>query len=456
MKTGNIKSFKEKMGKEGLPKITHDIFEFYYTKLLKGETGLLPEHHINSVNELDSYNALDDTFYNFGNSVAAKSVIIKLNGGLGTSMGLSSAKSLLKVKNGYSFLDIIAKQAISSGIPLVLMNSFNTQKDSLEVLENYPKLKNKIPLDFLQGKIPKIHSETYEPADHPDNSNLEWCPPGHGEIYTALITSGMLDTLLKNNIEYAFISNSDNLGAVMDYKILGYFAKNKFPFLMEVADRTAADKKGGHLAKLKDGQFILRESAQCPEDDINEFQNIDKHKYFNTNNIWVNLKALREILEEKNNILGLPMIVNKKNVNPKDAGSTQVYQLETAMGSAISVFEGSTALAVPRTRFAPVKTTEDLLSVRSDNYILTDDYKVILNPERKLKPIVISLDPKYYKLVDEMTKRFKEIPSLVECEELKIKGDFAFGKNIKFIGKVELTNKNNYQIKIEDDEIIKG
>ncbi len=456
MKNGNIKLFKEKMSKEGLPQISHDIFEFYYTKLLKGETGLLPEDHIIPVNELDSYNSLDETFYNFGNSVAAKSVIIKLNGGLGTSMGLSSAKSLLEVKDGYSFLDIIAKQAISSGIPLVLMNSFNTQKDSLEVLKKYPQLKNKIPLDFIQGKIPKIHSETYEPASYPENPNLEWCPPGHGEIYTALITSGMLNTLLNNNIEYAFISNSDNLGAVMDYKILGYFAKNDFPFLMEVADRTAADRKGGHLAKLKEGQFILRESAQCPEEDIKEFQNIDKHKYFNTNNIWVNLKALKEILKKKNNILGLPMIVNKKTVNPKDAGSTKVYQLETAMGSAISVFEGSTALAVPRTRFAPVKTTDDLLAVRSDNYILTDDYKVILNPERKLKPLVISLDPKYYKLVDEMTKRFKGIPSLVECEELKIKGDFAFGKNIKFIGKVELTNKNNYQIKIEDNEIIKG
>jgi len=455
LKEGNIKSFKEKMSKEGLPKIAHDIFEFYYTKLLKGETGLLPEDYISSVNELDSFNSLDNKYYDFGNSVSSKSVIIKLNGGLGTSMGLSSAKSLLKVKNGYSFLDIIAHQAIASEIPLVLMNSFNTQKDSLEVLNKYPELKNKIPLDFLQSKIPKIHSETYEPAEYSDNPNLEWCPPGHGEIYTALLISGMLDILLENNIEYAFISNSDNLGAVMDYKILGYFAKNNFPFLMEVADRTASDKKGGHLAKLKDGQFILRESAQCPEEDKDEFQNIDKHKFFNTNNIWVNLKVLKEILEETNNILGLPMIVNQKNVNPKDSNSAKVYQLETAMGSAISVFKGATALAVPRTRFAPVKTTEDLLAVRSDNYILTDDFKVILNPERKLKPIVISLDPTYYKLVDDMTERFPEVPSLIECEELDIKGDYKFGKNVKLIGKVKLENKTKKQIKIEDNMVVK-
>jgi UTP--glucose-1-phosphate uridylyltransferase len=453
---GNIAPFKEKMQKEELPKIVHDTFEYYYNQLLGGETGLLPEEEIDAVEYLTNYNNLENEYINYGNSVSTKSVIIKLNGGLGTSMGLSSAKSLLKVKNGYSFLDIIAKQAIASKIPLVLMNSFNTQKDSLKVLKKYPELQNRIPLDFLQAKIPKINVNNHEPATHNENPNLEWCPPGHGEIYPALVTSGMLNILLENNIEYAFISNSDNLGAVMDFRILGYFAKNNFPFLMEVANRTAADKKGGHLAKLKNGQFILRESAQCPDEDINEFQNINKHKFFNTNNIWVNLKALKEILSEKDNILGLPMIVNKKTVNPKDANSDKVYQLETAMGSAISVFKGATALAVPRTRFAPVKTTEDLLSVRSDNYILTDDYKIIPNPERKLKPIVISLDSKYYKLVDDMTERFPEVPSLIECEDLKIIGDYSFGKNVKLIGKVELKNDNEHQIKIEDGKVVVG
>ncbi len=451
-----IKIFKSKMEHAKLHDIVHETFSYYFKKLLNGETGFLPEHQIDEVNSLTSYNELDNGFEEFGNSVLKKSVVIKLNGGLGTSMGLSAAKSLLNVKNNLSFLDIIAKQAISSGIPLVLMNSFNTQKDSLQVLAKYPELQNKIPLDFLQSKIPKIHAENFEPVEHSQNPALEWCPPGHGEIYTALVISGMLDTLLKNNIEYAFISNSDNLGAVIDYKILGYFAKNNFPFLMEVADRTEADKKGGHLAKLKNGQFILRESAQCPEEDINEFQNIDKHKYFNTNNIWVNLKSLKNILKEKNNILGLPMIVNKKTVNPKDSNSTKVFQLETAMGSAISVFEGATALAVPRTRFAPVKTTADLLSVRSDNYILTEDYKVIPNPERKLKPIVIDLDSKFYKLVDDMTERFPEAPSLIECEKLTVNGDFKFGRNIKLIGNIEFVNENNYQIFIDDGKVIRG
>lgn len=453
MNETHIELFKQKMKAEELPSVVLDTFEFYYNQLLAGENGMLSEDSIEAIDELAQYDNLKTT--NIGSKALHKTVVIKLNGGLGTSMGLSSAKSLLKVKNGFSFLDIIAKQAVASEIPLVLMNSYNTQNDSLEVLNKYPQLTNKLPLDFLQAKIPKINVSNFQPAEYSENANLEWCPPGHGEIYTALVTSGMLTKLLDQNIEYAFISNSDNLGAVLDEKILGYFAENKFPFLMEVASRTAADKKGGHLAKYLNGQLLLRESAQCPEEDLNEFQNISKHKYFNTNNIWVNLKSLKQILEEKNNILGLPMIVNKKTVNPKDSDSAQVYQLETAMGSAISVFNGATALAVPRTRFAPVKTTEDLLAVRSDNYILTDDFKVILNPKRKHKPLVVHLDSKYYKLVDDMTERFPEAPSLINCEELDIKGDFKFGENVKLIGNVSLENSTEKQIVINDNQVVK-
>lgn len=433
------------MNTENLPKIVIDTFEFYYEKLIKGETGLLPENDISEVQELPEYNSLNQNNEEFGKSVLDKSVLIKLNGGLGTSMGLSEAKSLLKIKDDFTFLDIIAKQVEASKIPLVLMNSFNTQEKSLELLKNYPALKSDIPLDFLQHKIPKISVSDFTPAEYKQNENQEWCPPGHGEIYTALVTSGMLEKLLGKGIEYAFISNSDNLGAVMDYKILGYFAENKLPFLMEVADRTEADKKGGHLAKLKDGQLVLRESAQCPKEDESNFQNVNKHKYFNTNNIWINLKQLKKVMEEKDNIIGLPMIVNKKNVNPKDSTSEKVFQLETAMGSAISIFKGAGALAVPRTRFAPVKTTEDLLAVRSDNYILTDDFKVILNPERKLKPLVINLDKKYYKLVDDLDERIPQAPSLVECESLTIKGNYKVERNVKFNGIIELENKSDIQ-----------
>ncbi len=455
--SNNFKLFRKKMQDENLPKVVIDTFEYYYKQLLKGETGYLPEYDIESIKDLPTYNNLDKEFEEYeeyGKSIINRSVFIKLNGGLGTSMGLSEAKSLLKVKNGLTFLDIIAKQSELSKIPLVLMNSFSTQKKSLELLNNFNGLKNNLSLDFLQHKIPKISTETFLPAEYSVNRTLEWCPPGHGEVYTALVTSGMLNKLLEQNIEFAFISNSDNLGAVMDYKILGYFAKNEFPFLMEVANRTEADKKGGHLARLNNGKLVLRESAQCKKEDESEFQNVAKHKFFNTNNIWVNLKVLKQILEQKNNILGLPMIVNKKTVDPRNPNSKSVFQLETAMGSAISVFENATALQVPRSRFAPVKTTEDLLAVRSDNYILTDDFRVIENPERKLKPLVISLDKRFYKLVDDLDERIRNVPSLVECEELKIEGDYKFGKNVKIVDKVTLKNNTDKQLSIEDDTIL--
>ncbi len=442
------------MEKENLPKIVLDTFEYYYSMLIKGETGLLPESSINAVESLPHYSELDEKYHSFGKEVLHKSIMLKLNGGLGTSMGLREAKSLLKVKDRFTFLDIIARQAIYSKVPLVLMNSFNTQEKSLQVLKKYPDLKNEIPFDFLQHKIPKISSETFKPVEFNHNTHFEWCPPGHGEIYTAMITSGILDILIKNGFEFAFISNSDNLGAIMDLTILGYFANNKFPFLMEVAKRTEADKKGGHLAKLPNGQLILREAAQCPEDDKKEFQNIMKHKYFNTNSIWINLKSLKTIMEENKNILGLPMIVNKKTVDPKDHKSENVFQLETAMGSAISVFKGASALTVPRERFAPVKTTNDLLAVRSDNYILNDDFSIITNPKRNLKPLVIKLDNHFYKNVDDLDKRFPYNISLLECENLIIKGDYLFGKNVEAKGNVTLENTSNHQIQIDDNSIL--
>lgn len=447
-------AFAQKMEKEGLPQVVTDTFEFYYKKLVEGETGMISENEILPVENLPNSDSFGEEFAKFGKSVLNKTILLKLNGGLGTSMGLSKAKSLLKVKNGLTFLDIIAKQAIKSEIPLVLMNSFNTSEDSLKALESYTELRGKIPLDFLQHKIPKINQEDFTIANCEKNPNLEWCPPGHGNIYTALVTSGMLDKLLEAGFEYAFVSNSDNLGAVMDKKILGYFAKNNFPFMMECADRTEADKKGGHLAKYPNGQLILRESAQCPKEDSGEFQNVVKHKYFNTNSLWIHLPSIKKIMSENNNVLELPMIRNSKTVDPKDSTSTPVYQLETAMGSAIALIENSTAIRVPRTRFAPVKTTNDLLAVRSDAYVLTENFEVVGNPERKLGQVLVDLDSKYFKLINEMEKRISYTPSLLECEKLTVEGDVKFGKNVVVKGKVEIKNDEENQLVIENNSVL--
>ena len=447
--------FAQKMAKEKLPDIAIKTFAYYYRQLLAGQTGLIAESDIRPVDSLPDAETFGPELAAAGEAALPKTALIKLNGGLGTSMGLEQAKSLLIVKNGLSFLDIIAQQAIRAGVPLVLMDSFATQADSLAALAKYPALRRNIPLDFLQHKIPKINQATLKPVEWPRNPAREWCPPGHGDIYTALLTSGMLDALLDAGYRYAFVSNADNLGAVISPAILGYFAQNNLPFMMEAANRSEADKKGGHLAQLPNGQLILRESAQCPPQDADYFQDISRHKFFNTNNLWLNLPALKSKLAEKDNILKLAMIRNAKTVDPRDPASTPVYQLETAMGAAIAVFPRAQAIRVPRARFAPVKTTNDLLGVRSDAYILTDDFRVTPNPARKLGAPVINLDPRCYKLINQLEARFPAgAPSLLNCESLVVKGDIKFGANITLKGKVELVNPNDKQIALKDGAVI--
>ncbi|MEM7344517.1 MAG: UTP--glucose-1-phosphate uridylyltransferase [Chloroflexota bacterium] len=448
--------FAQRMQAEGLPDIVIQTFQHYYEQLVAGNTGLIKEQEIQPVEALPDADQFSEAERAEGQAALPQTILLKLNGGLGTGMGLNKAKSLLTVKADHTFLDIIAQQAQAIGIPLVLMNSFATQKDSLAALAAYTALKGDVPLDFLQHKIPKITQADLTPAEWSQDPALEWCPPGHGDIYTALVTSGLLDTLLEKGYRYAFVSNADNLGAVIDTAILGYFVSEGLPFMMEVADRTAADRKGGHLARRHtDGQLILRESAQCPPEDVHLFQDITRHKYFNTNNLWLNLAALKELLTEKQGILGLPMIRNGKTVDPRDRSSTPVYQLETAMGSALAIFKGAGAIRVPRTRFAPVKTCDDLLAVRSDAYSLTDDFRVVANPERTLGQVVVSLDSNYYKLVDDLEARFPQgAPSLLACEQLTVKGDVRFGRNVRVKGSVEIINNEGEQQVIDDDTVL--
>jgi UTP--glucose-1-phosphate uridylyltransferase len=378
---------------------------------------------------------------------------------------MTRAKSLLEAKDGLSFLDVTARQVLEvrnrSGarLPLVLMNSFYTRDDSLAALERYPDLPADVPLDFVQGKVPKIGADDLEPVSWPDDPDLEWAPPGHGDLYTALVTSGMLEQLLERGYEYAFVANADNLGATLDERILGWFAREELPFLMEVADRTEADRKGGHLARRRDGGgLVLREIAQTPDEDADAFQDIGRHRYFNTNTLWVNLHALARLMDERDGVLGLPMIVNRKTVDPGDPSSPKVIQLETAMGAAIDVFEGAAAVRVPRDRFAPVKTTNDLLVVRSDVYVLTDDARVAVAAQRRGKALpLVDLDGDYFKLLRDFDARFPAgPPSLVECERLTVKGDVLFGARVKVRGSVEVEQEGDEQLRIDDGAELSG
>ena len=446
--------FHERMAAEQLPEIFIRNFAHYYEKLVAGDDGMIPEDNIVPVDTLADADALPAALESVGRETVSRTVIIKLNGGLGTGMGLTGPKSLLKVKDGLSFLDIIARQAIGIGSPLILMNSFATDGASLEVLARYPALQHELPPSFLQHKEPKVSAVDFSPACYPEDRDLEWCPPGHGDLYIALATSGMLDDLLELGFEYAFISNADNLGAVLDFGILGYMVDRRLPFLMEVADRTPADRKGGHLAQRADGRLILREIAQCPAGDMAAFQDIGRHRYFNTNNLWLHLPTLQSILIERDYRLGLPMIRNRKTIDPRDPDSMPVYQLETAMGSAIEVFEGAAAIRVPRTRFAPVKKTEDLLAVRSDAYVLTPDNRVMLAPERNGTPPNVELVGDGYRFVSDLDVRFPfGAPSLRFCDRLVVEGEFRFGRGIILRGDVRFRNTND-KCKIVPDGLV--
>jgi UTP--glucose-1-phosphate uridylyltransferase len=460
----SFQPFKNKMVSSGIPSLCISTFRSHYTKLFTGETGMITRNDISPVaNVPDLENIVNCE--EKGRTALNKAVMIKLNGGLGTSMGMAGPKSLLHIKEDTTFLDTIAKQVLhlrsdfACRFPLLLMNSFSTRNETLKALEKYPDLLHDIPIDFMQHKVPKVLCDNLMPVNWPQDHKKEWCPPGHGDIYTALLTSGILETLIENGFEYAFISNADNLGAVMNLQLLGYFASEKIPFLMEVADRTEADKKGGHLAKSKKGSLVLREKAQCPESEIKEFQNINLYKYFNTNNIWINLEILKKKLTDNNNILNLAVIFNRKYVVPGNTKTPDVYQLETALGSAISLFEGAAALRVPRNRFIPVKTTDDLLALWSDIFHFDKNHNIQMTYNNGMTEnnILIKLDPRFFKLIEDFKNRFPtEAPSLAECRSLIIDGDFLFGKEIVCKGNVHLVNRSNRQITIPDQTILKG
>jgi UDP-N-acetylglucosamine pyrophosphorylase len=442
-------AYEQKMTAAGLNKVAIAAFKYTFEKLASGANLMIPESAIQPVDELPTYESLtaEDP------ALLQQAVMLKLNGGLGTGMGLSKAKSLLPLKGDLTFLDFIAKQVghmrTTSGqsLAFMLMNSFSTSEDTLTYLSKYADLAaGGLPLEFQQNKAPKVAADDLTPASWPENPDNEWCPPGHGDLYPALAGSGTLDMLLAKGYKYMFVSNSDNLGATMDLKLLTWFVASGKPFAMECAQRTDADKKGGHLA-LKDGQMLLREAAQCPDEDEKEFQNVGKYKYFNTNNLWVNLEALKTAMDAApDGVLPLPVISNSKTVDPTKDGkdgrekSPKVIQLETAMGSAIECFPGAGAILIPRVRFAPVKTTNDMLALMSDAYEVTDDFRMVLKAERAGVPPNVKLDG-FYKFVPALESLVPNgPPSLIGCKKLTVEGKVKLAAGVVFKGEVKVVN----------------
>lgn len=432
--------FRNKMAAKGLKPAFVAGWIGLYEKYCAGEKGFMPESDLTPVTELPELASLPA-----GNeALLGKTVVFKLNGGLGTGMGLDKAKSLLEVKDGDTFLDIIAKQVtkLRAKFPVkfMLMNSFSTEEDTRNFMKKYPVIGDSWDeVNVVQNMAPKIEKATNKPGDWPSKPAAEWCPPGHGDLYAALVVTGQLDKLLAAGYEYIFVSNSDNLGATMDLRLLGYLASTGAPMVMEVCVRGEDDKKGGHLARDKAGNLTLRESAQCPPEDEGAFQDIKRHKFFNTNNLWLNLKKLKEAMGASG-VLPLPLIVNEKKMDPssKENPGPKVIQLETAMGAAISSLPGSMAIVVPFDRFAPVKTCNQLFGLRSDAYVISPDFTPVLAPGA-CKPI-ISFDDNY-KMVPDMEKAIPNgVPSLKECQKLTVKGPVVFAAGTVIKGEITILN----------------
>jgi UTP--glucose-1-phosphate uridylyltransferase len=433
---------RTKMSEAGVDPVAIETFAHYYRLLEHGETGLIPE---SSIEPLDMESLADvEVDAETASAALRTTAVIKLNGGLGTSMGMDRAKSLLCVRKGWSFLDVIARQVLhlrrtyDAPLPLLFMNSFRTSDDTMAALARYADLPVEgLPLEFLQNREPKLLADDLTPVSWPRDPDLEWCPPGHGDLYTALRGSGLLATLVEQGYERVFVSNSDNLGATPDPQVAGWFARSGAPFAIEAVRRTPSDRKGGHFARRRsDGRIVLRETAQTSEQDRAALADLDRHRFCSTNNLWFDLRAMTEAIEARHGILGLPLIRNTKTVDPGDPSSPEVIQIETAMGAAIEVFEGATTIEVGRDRFVPVKTTNDLLVLRSDVYDVGQDF--VLSPVSDDLPFV-DLDSDYYKLVPEFERRFPEgAPSLREATSLKVQGDWTFGREVTVKGDVTL------------------
>ncbi len=442
MSDAGLRAAQQAMRDAQVGPVTIDVFTAYYRQLEAGATGLIPEASIAPLTDpprLDAVTVTDDD----ARAALGKTVIIKLNGGLGTSMGLDRAKSLLPVRDGRSFLDLVAGQVLATRarwdvrLPLLFLTSFRTHADTMAALRPYPDLPvGDLPLGVVQSREPKLRADDLTPVSWPADPELQWCPPGHGDVYPALLSAGVLDRLLDAGFAYASVSNCDNLGAGPDARIAGWFAGSGAPYAAELCRRTVMDRKGGHLAvRRADGRLVLRDTAQTPPEEMDCFTDTDRHPYFHTNNLWWDLAALRTTLLQRDGVLGLPLIRNVKTVDPTDPTSPQVIQVESAMGAAIEVFDGATAIVVDRSRFLPVKTTDELTLLRSDAYEVTDDARLHLVAE----PAPVVELSQAYRSITGFEERFAHgVPSLRRATSLQVLGDWTFGRDVAVVGRAVL------------------
>jgi UTP--glucose-1-phosphate uridylyltransferase len=389
----------------------------------------------------------------------SKLAVIKLNGGLGTSMGCVGPKSVIEVRDGMSFLDLSVRQiehlnrTYGVNVPFVLMNSFNTDSDTANIIKKYEGHNIDI-ITFNQSRFPRVVKDSLLPASKTADSQFsDWYPPGHGDVFESLYNSGKLQELLDRGIEILFLSNADNLGAVVDLRILQHMVDTKAEYIMELTNKTKADVKGGTIIDYE-GSVRLLEIAQVPTEHVNEFKSIKKFKYFNTNNIWMDLRAVKRIV--KNDELGMEIIPNEKSIpgDKKGEADLTVIQLETAVGAAIRHFKNAHGVNVPRRRFLPVKTCSDLMLVKSDLYTLQHG-ELVIDPSRFGPAPLIKLGTDFKK-VSSFQARIPSIPKIVELDHLTITGAVTLGRNVTLKGTVIIVANEGGTIEIPQGSILEN
>jgi len=384
-------------------------------------------------------------------------VVIKLNGGLGTSMGCSGPKSVIPVRNDLTFLDLTVQQieylnkTYDANVPLVLMNSFNTDEDTMKIIRKYSGFKVSIRT-FNQSRFPRINKESLMPIakSYRAEDDLEaWYPPGHGDFYQSFANSGLLDEYVEEGKKYCFISNIDNLGATVDLNILSMCLAGNHEFIMEVTDKTRADVKGGTLINYE-GKTRLLEVAQVPKEHEEDFKSVKKFNVFNTNNLWINMNSVQRIIEERT--LDMEIIVNPKTLD----NGLNVYQLETAVGAAMKCFDNAVGINVPRARFLPVKKTSDLLLVMSNLYSL-DHGALVMSPKRMFPSTpLVKLGDNNFKKVSAFLSRFGSIPDMLELDHLTVSGDVTFGRGVSVRGTVIIIANHGDRIDIPAGAILEN
>lgn len=403
---------------------------------------------------IDQYQSITEEFREAGMRSLDKLVLCKLNGGLGTTLGCQGPKSLVRVLGDDCFLSIILSQmkyhSLKFGpkVPLILLNSFATDAQTKDFVGEEHR-RTLIIRMLLQNTFMRIDRESLTPLPE-ELAEKRFSPPGHGDVFFSLYQSGELERLIDAGKEFLFVSNSDNLGASIDLGILGYLVESKCAFLSEVTERSPNDLKGGVLVRSPaDGvqsnasRIRLMELAQVPEDKKSEFFDVKRFPFFNTNNVWVHLPTLLDLIESRS--LAMDLIVNQKSMYGHD-----FVQLEQAMGSAIRSFEGAKGIVVPRSRFCPVKGSNELFLVRS-NIVSYKNGAFAIDAKKSAMP-KIDLGATF-KNLEEFEKRLPEIPDIRNLKSLRVEGDVTFGKNITLSGDVVLDGRKQ-PLHLEDGQVL--